>query len=86
LVAKSFFNDTFQLFRKFNNGTSQEIEINQKGIAWTSDVEQRFKNVQRGYYGTWRDVQWLDMENEHFIVWMRSAALSNFQKLWGKFP
>lgn len=24
------------------------------------------------------------MENEHFIVWMRTAGLPNFRKLWGK--
>jgi hypothetical protein len=27
LVAKSFFNDTFKLFRKFPNGTRKEIDI-----------------------------------------------------------
>jgi len=24
------------------------------------------------------------MEDEHFIVWMRTAGLPNFRKLWGK--
>lgn len=24
------------------------------------------------------------MENEHFMVWMRTAGLPNFRKLWGK--
>jgi len=24
------------------------------------------------------------MTNEHFIVWMRTAGLPNFRKLWGK--
>lgn len=28
--------------------------------------------------------QWIDPENEHFIVWMRTAGLSNFRKLWGR--
>ena len=31
----------------------------------------------------WREIQWLDMEDEHFIVWMRNSGLPNFQKLWG---
>ena len=34
--------------------------------------------------GSWEDIQWLDMTNEHFIVWMRSSGLPNFRKLWGK--
>jgi hypothetical protein len=28
--------------------------------------------------------QWLNVEQEHFIVWMRTAGLPNFRKLWGK--
>lgn len=24
------------------------------------------------------------MEDEHFIVWMRTAGLPNFRKLWGR--
>lgn len=26
----------------------------------------------------------MDVTNEHFIVWMRTAGLPNFRKLWGK--
>ena len=33
---------------------------------------------------TWEDIQWHDMTDEHFIVWMRSAAQSSFRKLWGR--
>ena len=33
---------------------------------------------------TWEDIQWKDMENEDFIIWMRTAGLPNFRKIWGK--
>ena len=28
--------------------------------------------------------QWLNVEDEHFMVWMRTAGLPNFRKLYGK--
>jgi hypothetical protein len=75
LVAKSFFNDTYSMF----NGSSR-VAINEKGIAWQSDIDYKFKNMA----GTWQDWQWIDVTDEHFIVWMRTAGLPNFRKLWGK--
>jgi hypothetical protein len=83
LVAKSFFNDTFILR---GGASSSKIEIDQTNIAWASDKEHKFKNVQNNLPSgkNWKDVQWLDMEDEHFIVWMRTAGLPSFRKLWGR--
>jgi len=36
------FNDTFVL----KNEAGKEIDINEKGIAWASDVQYKFKNIQ----------------------------------------
>mmetsp|Transcript_3639 Transcript_3639/g.3110 ORF Transcript_3639/g.3110 Transcript_3639/m.3110 type:complete len:215 (-) Transcript_3639:127-771(-) len=69
LIAGSFFNDTFEI----NN-----IRINEEGIAWPSDKNEKFKNTND------RSKQWIDMTDEHFIVWMRTAGLPNFRKLWGR--
>lgn len=75
LNAKSLFNDTFVL--KWGKDV---VPINETNIAWPSDREYKFSNMD----GDWKSVQWTDMEDEHFIVWMRTAGLPTFRKLWGK--
>jgi hypothetical protein len=45
LVAKSYFNDTFTLYKKEADDTTTEKTINTKGIAWSSDVEFKFSNI-----------------------------------------
>ena len=63
LVAKSYFNDTFLIYRGTEN-----ITLNDKGIAWESDVKFKFKNCQdpptiSGAKKTWEDVQWISVED-----------------------
>ena len=72
LIAKSYFND------KFFNWTinNESLDINEKDIAWPKDKE-LFKNSDKSK-------QWIDIEDEHFIVWMRLAGMTNFKKLWGR--
>jgi LEM3 (ligand-effect modulator 3) family / CDC50 family len=75
LIAKSLFNDTFKLY----NMEEKELIINETNIAWDSDKKGRFKRHPNASY-----VQWTDVENEHFMVWMRPAGLPDFRKLWGR--
>ena len=78
LCRNSFFNDTYKVY----NGSvsaSNQLNISETNIAWESDVKYKFKNAEN-----WQDIQWMDVENEHFIVWMRTAGLPNFRKLWGR--
>jgi len=77
LIAKSFFRDSFKLLDKDGN----EIKIVQKDIAWEADKKIKFKNLPPDIMNK---KQWIDMENEHFIVWMRPSGLPNFRKLWGR--
>ena len=76
LVAKSFFTDTFKLL----DPSGVEVKISDDNIAWESDKEYKFKNGP----GKWETKQWWDVTDQHFIVWMRTAGLPNFRKLWGE--
>jgi len=73
LIAKSLFNDTYSIFDNEDN----ELFINETNIAWDSDKKGRFKKHFNSSY-----LQWTDVENEHFMVWMRPAGLPDFRKLW----
>ncbi|KAI8018181.1 ALA-interacting subunit 5 [Camellia lanceoleosa] len=86
LIAWSLFNDTygFSLNRK-------TLEVNKKGIAWKSDREYKFgsdvypKNFQHGLIGGAKLDEHIPLsEQEDLIVWMRTAALPTFRKLYGK--
>jgi hypothetical protein len=76
LVAKSLFNDTFTIKKD-----GEEIPFNKNDIAWASDKEHKFKNLEPAEMYT---KQWYDIEKENFIVWMRTAGLPNFRKLYAK--
>lgn len=92
-IANSLFSDKFKLEK---NGI--EISVIKTGIAWETDKTVKFRNPKgdNPWAGTikpknWRvPVQDLDTEdkdntgyiNEDLIVWMRTAALPNFRKLY----
>ena len=75
LIAKSFFNDSFEIKRK---GENETITINNTKISWSKDKE-KFKNSEN-----YTEHQWIDVEDERFIAWMRPAALPDFRKPWGR--
>ncbi|XP_061360992.1 ALA-interacting subunit 3-like [Gastrolobium bilobum] len=87
LIAWSLFNDTYSFSRNNNN-----LTLNKKGIAWKSDREHKFgkdvfpKNFQSGSIigGGHLDEKIPLSEQEDLIVWMRTAALPTFRKLYGK--
>lgn len=87
LIAWSLFNDTYKF--SVNDGS---IPVNKKGIAWDSDVKHKFgsdvypKNFQtQGLIGGGKLNNSIPLsEQEDLIVWMRTAALPNFRKLYGK--
>lgn len=88
LMAKSFFNDTLTFYKNFIDGKNpkedDKIELNTSDIAWTTDVG-KFNNIKDlpKDVKSYKDIQWQDMEDPRFIVWMRNAGLPNFRKLYG---
>jgi len=53
------------------------ITFNSDNIAWKSDRE-KFKNQKEPENAK----QWYNVEDQHFIVWMRTAGLPTFRKLY----
>ena len=74
LIAKSYFNDNFTNWKL----DGKDIFVNEKDIAWRADKELKYKNTDD------LSKQWINMTDEHFIVWMRPAGLPDFMKLWGR--
>ncbi|KAL2467039.1 ALA-interacting subunit 3 [Abeliophyllum distichum] len=87
LVAWSLFNDTYDFTH--NN---QQLAVNKREISWKSDRDRKFgkkvypKNFQNGTLigGARLDPLKPLSEQEDLIVWMRTAALPTFRKLYGK--
>ncbi|KAL1558867.1 ALA-interacting subunit 3 [Salvia divinorum] len=87
LIAWSLFNDTYTLSRN-----DVALPINKKGIAWESDRTHKFgdnvysKNFQnRSLVGGGKLIDNIPLnQQEDLLVWMRTAALPNFRKLYGR--
>ena len=73
LIARSYFNDTF---RMYNVETNNEILISDSGISWDDDKNFKFKNYDL-------DQQWVDVESERFINWVKISPFTDFRKSWG---
>lgn len=78
LVARSLFNDTFDL--SYNSGGSATpYALEEKGIAWPDDINYRYKNIN----GSYQDYQWTNVESERFMTWMKMSPFMDFRKTWG---
>lgn len=99
LIAWSNFNDTYDISRLAQGSSSLEtLDIKANGIALPSDVQHRFGsqygdnfnpvlNSLRGGNDLVNDNTEEKVplnKDERLMVWMRTAALPRFRKLWGK--
>lgn len=82
LIAWSRFNDTFSLRRP---STNAEVPWTKDGVAWESDLKEKFNNPPANSPGirlTNPDGSILNFEDPDFVVWMRTAGLPHFRKLY----
>lgn len=73
VAAKFRFTDRFIIT---NNDTNIDYDISSDGIAWNSDIQHKFKNIDLSR-------QWLNMEDERFITWMKVSPFNDFLKSYG---
>ncbi|KAI9086904.1 hypothetical protein K1719_031065 [Acacia pycnantha] len=94
LIAWSLFNDTYSFSLNNNN-----LTVNKKKISWKSDREHKFgsKVFPKNFPNNFRNSNSSALiggaslnesmplsEQEDLIVWMRTAALPTFRKLYGR--
>lgn len=127
LIANSLFNDIFWVNsltvdgdKYYQTDKYKDTEVvnllDQTNIAWKSDIETKFKNIDEADRATMTDNLFLwenpkyryvipayegqppianktawtteapsyGVQDEHFIVWMRTAGLPSFRKLYGR--
>eukprot|EP00922_Rhytidocystis_sp_ex-Travisia-forbesii_P058454 GHVS01086393.1.p1 GENE.GHVS01086393.1~~GHVS01086393.1.p1 ORF type:complete len:523 (+),score=62.53 GHVS01086393.1:172-1569(+) len=98
LAAWAVFNDTLTLYSRKDLSNSSlddsnlrpvSVDEDAKTISWYSDWKYKYKNPDPTEEQAEKIDQWLDedifpgkVENGHFMVWMRNAALPNFRKLY----
>ena len=74
LIAKYEFIDTFKLYDSSGN----QITLDSSNIALSIDKTSRFKNSND------KSQQWIDLTDQHFMVWSRIETLPWFDKLYAK--
>ncbi|KAG2173147.1 hypothetical protein INT43_004520 [Umbelopsis isabellina] len=100
LIANSVYNDTISNLTSVNgNGGAQTYTFDSSNIAWSSDLQKygktqyspsqivpppnwalQYPNGQYSDQNPPPDIS----KDQHLMVWMRTAALPDFRKIWGK--
>jgi hypothetical protein len=92
LIAWSMFNDTFKIYDggvTLCDTSNPTNDCKKDGIAWSSDKDEKFKSPSSSYTQMY-DAKYDEesghvipmVKDEDFMVWMRTAALPTFRKLF----
>jgi len=86
LIARSMFTDSFRLVKVVRSRNDTEaptveypVPMTHEGVAWEADIKHKFKNPPENSVGI-RTIP--NFKDPDFAVWMRTAALPTFQKLY----
>lgn len=80
LIAKYFFNDTYTLAEVVATGKGPQIPIDETNIAQSVDRDYKFKMPDIAHP---ESTAWLNVTNEHVMVWYQMESFPTFIKLWG---
>jgi hypothetical protein len=86
LIANSYFNDTFANVTHTNQDGTIAVTLNEEDIAWASDHDKfvaRAATDDETRIGPGGFVL-PPVDDPHFMVWMRTAGLPTFKKLYAK--
>lgn len=67
------FNDTFAL----TDRSGKKIAINEGGLS--ENIYGQFKKAADS-----ESTQWINPEDEHYMIWMKNSGLISKYKLWGR--
>ncbi|XRB21202.1 ALA-interacting subunit [Pseudoscourfieldia marina] len=85
LRAATYFNDSYAL-----QVGGSPVAVSDKGIAFKTDVDTKYTSKEAKHFNTVPQfrmggtINGSIKEDERFVIWMRTAALPTFRKLWGK--
>ena len=83
LLSKYYPLDSFEFFgpvtsQNRESGLLQRVEVSRTGISWDGLKGNKFKSTDKSK-------EWVNVESETFINWMRPNTWRDVYKAWGRF-
>ena len=78
LLSKYYPLDSFEFMAPTPKDPNKRISISKDSISWKGLKGDKFKSVNKSQ-------EWVNIESETFINWMRPNTWQNVYKAWGRF-